>query len=782
MHFITRSKLLTTALLVMFSLAVSFGQNKYQYTLNLNDVKDDQLQVELITPKVAKPAITFYMPKIIPGTYANADYGKFVRNVKAFDKAGKALAVKSLSENSWQIQSATKLYKITYDVEDTWDATTAHSIYDMAGTNIEAGKNYVLNTFGVFGYLDGLKKIPFELTIKKPENLYASTPLIAAKSDKASDVFVLSDADHLYDSPIMYNEPDTTSIRLGKTQVLISVYSPRKMVTSAAMADLLKGMLEATQNYLGGKLPVDKYAFIYYFNGEQAPLQRTGALEHNYSSFYALPEYPFENLAPTLLDISAHEFFHIVTPLTISSREVKEFNFNEPVMSKHLWLYEGSTEYASDHVQVVEGMITPEEFLDKLTEKIKNSQGSFNDTLPFTLLSKHSADKHVDQYLNVYEKGALISAALDVYLLHLSRGNYGLKDLKQDLSIKFGKDKYFNDDELFDEITKLTFPEVRGFFRTYVEGSNAIPYDKFFGLAGVMLKVTQSPSMGNVGLGGTPEGKLFVSSTTNLNELGKQLGYKTGDELVSLNGNAITIENAQQVIEQYKATAKKGDKVEVKVKRKNDAGAVEELTLNGNVVTIEVTKLMEIPNPTAQQLLVRKAWFGSKGDAEETPTAPVAADPKDVSEIDGIIKALYGVISGPAGQRDWNRFRSLFYSGATMGAVVKTPQGKSFQKFTPEEYIKMNDPHFKQIAFYEKELGRKVNTFGNIAQVFTTYEYTLETPKPIKQKGINSVELIRDNNRWYITSITWDEESTENPITAEYLFAAPEEGKKKKKK
>jgi predicted metalloprotease with PDZ domain len=762
------------------STATAQTPGKYQYAVNLNSVKDDQLTVELTVPKISKADIVFYMPKIIPGTYANADYGKFVHNLKALDKAGKEMPVKKLTDNSWQIKNATKLNKIVYNVEDTWESTVKHDIYDMAGTNIEEGKNYVLNTPGFFGYFDGMKEVPFEITITKPEKLYASTPLIATKSDKTTDVFTLTDADHLYDSPIMYNVPDTTTIRLGDTQVLISVYSPRKMVTSAALAETLRKLLEATQNYLGGKLPVEKYAFIFYFNGEQAPLKKTGALEHNYSSFYALPEYPFENLAPILQDISAHEFFHIVTPLTISSREVKEFNFNEPVMSQHLWLYEGSTEYASDHVQVVEGLITPEEFLAKLTEKIKNA-GNFNDTLAFTKLSKHSADKHVDQYLNVYEKGALICAALDVYLLHLSNGNYGLKDLKQDLGVKYGTDKYFNDNELFDEIAKLTFPEVREFFRSYVEGSNPIPYDKMFGFAGVSYKVTQTPSLGSVGLGGGQNGKLVVGNVGNLNELGKQLGYKAGDEFVSVNGMSIDLQNATEVLDKYKATAKAGDKLEVVVNRKNESGQTAAVTLTGKVITISTSALELNPNATPQQLKVRNAWFGD-ASKEETMGPVPAASPADVAEVDAVVKALYDVISGAAGQRNWDRFRSLFYPGATMGAVVTTPQGKKYQKFTPEEYIKMNDPHFKQIAFYEKEVGRTVNSFGNIAQVFTAYEYTLETPEPVKQRGINSVELIKENGRWHILSLTWDEENAQNPLPANYLFPTADTDKKKKKK
>ncbi len=788
MHDVLKTRSITSVLLALLLIATSaqaqetnLAQKKYQYFVDLNNVVEDQLKVELMTPKFTTSTATFFVPKIVPGTYANADYGKFIHNLKAYDKAGKELPVKRLSDNSWQISSANRMTRISYNVEDTWESETEHSIYDMAGTNIEAGKNFVINTPGVFGYFQGMKEVPFELTFSRPENLYGSTALIATSSEKNKDVFSLDNADHLYDTPIMYSVPDTTTIQLGKTQVLVSVYSPRKLVTSAALADQLRDLLLATQNYLGGKLPVDKYAFIYYFNGEQAPLKRTGALEHNHSSFYALPEYPFENLAPILKDISAHEFFHIVTPLTISSKEIKEFNFNEAVLSKHLWLYEGSTEYASDHVQVVEGLISPEEFLEKLTEKIINSQTNFNDTLPFTELSKHSADIHGKEYNNVYEKGALIAAALDVYLLHLSNGNYGLRDLKQDLGVKYGKDKYFVDDELFDEITKLTFPEVRQFFKTYVEGPNAIPYDKFFGLAGVTMRTTQSPSLGNVGLGGTQEGQLVVAGTTNLNELGRQLGYKTGDVFVSINGNPVNIENAQQAIDHYKATVKKGDKVEIKVLRADESGTQKELTLTGNVVMTENTQLEPVPNPTAQQLKIRNAWFGTKA-ASDDATPPVPADAKDVADVDNIIKALYDVISGPAGERNWDRFRSLFYPGATMGAVLNTPQGRQYQKFTPEEYVKMNAPHFMQYGFYEKEVGRRVNSFGNIAQVFSTYEYTLETPQTIKQRGINSIELIRSNDRWHILSLVWDEETTQNPISESFLFPAPSDVKKKKKK
>ena len=199
---------------------------------------------------------------------------------------------------------------------------------------------------------------------------------------------------NLYDSPIMFSLPDTATVRVGNADVLVAVYSPKKMVNAKFIAAHLEKLLMATKNYLMGKLPVDKYAFIYYFNGEQKPLSSAGAWEHSYSSFYSVPEQPQEEGIELWVDISSHEFFHIVTPLTISSREVKEFNFNETVLSKHVWLYEGSTEYYAHHVQVWGGLISPEKFLETLAGKINYSRTYYKDDLSFTELSTESAGKH----------------------------------------------------------------------------------------------------------------------------------------------------------------------------------------------------------------------------------------------------------------------------------------------------------------------------------------------------------------------------------------------------
>ena len=153
------------------------AQNNYRYAVDLNNVQDDQLTVELICPKISTQQTMFYLPKIVPGTYMNSNYGKYVHDLKAFDKAGKELPVKKTADNSWEIKNANKIYRLKYKVEDTWDSEIRNQVYSMCGTNFEAGKNFVLNTPGLFGYFEGMKKNQFELTFTKPMNFYAATGL-----------------------------------------------------------------------------------------------------------------------------------------------------------------------------------------------------------------------------------------------------------------------------------------------------------------------------------------------------------------------------------------------------------------------------------------------------------------------------------------------------------------------------------------------------------------------------------------------------------------------------
>lgn len=148
-----------------------------------------------------------------------------------------------------------------------------------------------------------------------------------------------------------------------------------------------------------------------------------------------------------------------------------------------------------------------------------------------------------------------------------------------------------------------------------------------------------------------------------------------------------------------------------------------------------------------------------------------ATRPADVSSMDAIIKAVYDVISGTGDQqRDWNRLRSLFVPGARMIAVHSGKDSPNVARvLSVEDYIRLAGPLMAKKGFFERESHRTVERFGDIAQVFSTYEsrYAKTDAKPF-ERGINSFQLMFDGQRWWVVTIYWQGENPDRPIPKQY--------------
>jgi hypothetical protein len=148
-----------------------------------------------------------------------------------------------------------------------------------------------------------------------------------------------------------------------------------------------------------------------------------------------------------------------------------------------------------------------------------------------------------------------------------------------------------------------------------------------------------------------------------------------------------------------------------------------------------------------------------------------AARPVDVSSMDAIVAALYDVISGPAGQvRDWDRMRSLFVPGARLIPSVAGEHGATARVLDVDGYIERAGPTLERNGFFEREIARKTEAFGNIAHLFSTYEsrHALSDAAPFA-RGINSIQLLKDGDRWWIVTVFWDAERPNNTLPAQYL-------------
>ncbi len=550
-------KNITLTIALIFSVFASYAQEKYVYSADLKNIRNDKVSIELITPKIKETEITFSFPKVIPGSYSQKNYGNYVVDFKVLDDKGKELKTKKINENQYRISNAQKIAKITYKVNDTWDQREKDFIFQPGGSNIEAGKNVVLNNHAFFGYFEGYMQIPFEVQVRKPADFYASTHLHTEKQSAEEDKLVAPTYNYLADNPVIYSKPDTTSFVTGNTKVNVSVYSATGKVSSLKVAEYLKPMAVALQDFFQG-LPVDSYQFLFYFEDPEKALTGKendgggyGALEHNYSSLYFLPETSYEpQLKSMVTDVASHEFLHILTPLNLHSEEIEFFNFVEPKMSRHLWLYEGVTEYFSNLVQLKSGIINEKKFFKNMQEKIEQAE-EYGDFSMTTMSLRVLDDDYQKKYSSVYNRGALIAMMLDVLIREKTENKKDLKSVITDLTKKYGAGKPFKDEVFLQEFVEASDPAVQDFFSKYLDGDNPLPYAEYFQKLGYEyspLKKVDAYFVGRMGLKYDEQNKAFLFSEV---ENKNALNLKDGDQFISVDNIAVTDENLEDLWEKY---------------------------------------------------------------------------------------------------------------------------------------------------------------------------------------------------------------------------------------
>lgn len=601
-------------------LAVS---NPIETSIDLTKVTNDQVPVTINPGRFTLETVTYRLPKVVQGTYSISDFGKYVENLKAFDYNGNELTVNKIDTNSWTIANATNLDYLTYWVNDTFDVEVSGGIggdtpFSPAGTNIEPD-NYVLNLHGFIGYFDSLKNNQYKLDVTAPAD-FVRTSALQNVSEKTSDDGKTITTSYfapryfdITDNPMMYGNLDVETFQVGDIKIVLSVFSPNQTHTAKQIGETMKTMMQAQKAYLGDIDSTPRYdIYLYLSRGDADSPKGFGALEHHTSTVVVMPEgMPFEALAESMVDVVSHEFFHIVTPLSVHSEDVHYFDYNNPTFSKHLWMYEGVTEYFATLFQVDQGLVSEEEFYSKIMGKIQTASG-MNDTMSFTIMSENILDEpYASQYYNVYQKGALIGMCIDILMREESNGNRGILSLMKELSNKYGKNKPFEDDKLIAEITTMTYPSVGEFLNTHVVGDVPINYETFFAKVGLELgesKVETNLVQNNGALifgANQDSGTIYFNGLVTQNSFWNDNGVKPNDIIKSIDGEKVSLQTANQVFQKV-FMWQPGTAIEVVLDRDG-----EEVVIKTNVETSYTIGRTLVPNPNATdaQIALRNAWL-----------------------------------------------------------------------------------------------------------------------------------------------------------------------------
>jgi predicted metalloprotease with PDZ domain len=447
------------------------------YEVDLNDRGGDTFKVRVFVDGLTEANDIFQFPATVPGTYSILNIGDYVVDFHAYDENYQLLATENIATNQWRISNPTQTAIIEYEIAETWDYPQPKNfIYKMAGTSIE-NDHSLLNTFAVFGYPTGLKEKNYYVSLSHPSSWITGTSL----ERNMEGYYVADDYDHLADSPFLSGDLTNSEVIIDNTEIDVWVYSASGAISSPAILNAIDPVLYDAKAFLN-ELPVDHYSFLYHFEDQSA-----GALEHSHSSVYVLREMPLtSSYLASIRDIAAHEFFHIVIPLHIHSEIIEDFNFVTPTPSAHLWLYEGVTEWASHIMQYRNNSIDLTDILNRFSNKIYRANNFYDNDYSLVEISLNSyTPEGGAQFGNIYQRGAVVAALLDIRLLELSNGERGLREVILELTNIYGPENAFPEDQFFNVLVDLTYPEIENFISSYVKGTESLPIQEYFAKLGI---------------------------------------------------------------------------------------------------------------------------------------------------------------------------------------------------------------------------------------------------------------------------------------------------------
>ena len=606
----------TLLAVLLFLVAFTYAGNEYVITVDLKNITKDKVKVVCQVPTVKESEVVFVFPNVIPGSYALKEYGRYIEGFKAYDANGKALKTKKADKYNYTIYGANTMVRIDYNVNDSWEEKDGKRfIFQPGGTNIEENKSFVVNHYGFFGYLEGYKNLHYKLTFTKPDAIVGYSYLKKKEIGSDKEEYNADGYDFLADNPILFCRPNYSFFTVNNCKAHVCVYSASGKIQAADIAEKLTKVGGALEKFFG-TLPVDEYYFLFYFDDPNNIPQRkgkglgsgTGALEHNHSSFYYLMEMDLGGRMTSMInEVCSHEFLHILTPLNLHSKEIADFNFRTPVMSKHLWMYEGVTEYFSNLALLQDSVITLKDYWSEMQSKMR--QSAEFDEFSFTDMSKNViTEENQARYLAVYNRGALLAMGLDWTIIESTNGKKNLKQVMFELAKMYGVDRPFNDDELISKFVELTTPEVQAYFNKYIVGSAPLYYPDMFKKVGYNYKTEHKEkayTFGQMSFGYDKDKEQFKFVGVEANAFDVQ----NGDVLLEIAGEKITLANAEEVIVREIYENSTGDALKIKISRNGS-----EMVVTGKPQTGTRTVknyIGEMDSPSEKQEATFKYWLNN---------------------------------------------------------------------------------------------------------------------------------------------------------------------------
>jgi predicted metalloprotease with PDZ domain len=592
--------LFVLASLVCASASVAAAQDdqlRVDYTVEVASTSGHLFHVTADVKGVREAQLELALPTWTPGWYTVENYFKNVLRLKFTDAEGHALPHQMTRKQTWRVATnGAREIKIDFD----------YFANVLALNQAKITNDYAFFT-GTQLFLEpiGHRSAPSSVRFKAPQGWQIMSAL---KETSDPMVFTAPDYDTLVDSPTELGRFDVTRFEVeGKPHFFVStpagVFSQEKR---ERLAPMLAKIAEA-ERAVFGELPYDKYIYFYFL--ARAESNASGGLEHN-NSHVAVGRSP-QNLDPEgLTGLAAHEFFHLWNVKRLRPSEMFPYDYSREQETPSLWVSEGFTNYYGSLALYRASLRTREEFL----QSVGGAVGGVEQNPVRVYISPSDAststwvgyDTPVAFGISYYTQGQNLGALLDLSIRHDSGGAHDLDEVMRTLYQNFYKhNRGFTPEDFIATTSRLAGRDYREFFRRYVTGTEAPPYDEIFGYAGYRLdKATNKLPYLGVSFNATEQGLEVTDIAPDAPA--SRAGLMKGDVIVRVDDAPLRAAPASNISLTSVLAGKIDQTVKLSIKRGAD-----EKTLEAKVGSREMSsyRLVEVANPTPEQLKVRKGWL-----------------------------------------------------------------------------------------------------------------------------------------------------------------------------
>lgn len=569
------------------------NKNLFHYKVIISEPNLNYFHVEL-TVRLKQSSVKFHLPTWSPGSYLIRDYAGHVHNFSVFAANEQPIKWRQSGLSTWDVLSDNKPFTLKYKV---------YSFEHSVRTNFLDTEYGFINPPSLFLYPEGYLENKVEISYETNSHF----KYVYSALEKKENLLVAANFDELHDSPIQFSNRDSFSFESGDCQheVLIEGDIPPQ-IRSNLLSDLKK--ITDYESKLFGVNPNKYYLFIINLTDNNY-----GGLEHAASSVNAFDPIKLHEKSEyaRLLGLLAHEYFHLWNVKRIRPIELLPYNYQEPNLTKELWIAEGITSFYDNYILHQCNFYSNEDYLSELLSdinRLEDSSGDENMSLEdssfttWTKFYKQQANSH-NTGISYYVKGSILVLCMNIYILKNTDCKYSFIDILKALYHKFyvKKNRGFTKEEFFSTAEELTGLNLLDRFEKYISDVVRIPVFDFLEEIGIKKEEVNS----KISFGFETkerDGKTLITKIYQHRVAGKT-DINLQDELIAING----LRANRDTIDSIKSNLENGDEVNLILARKNK---IIERSLKCE--TVKTYRLVIDNVPSEKILKLRKAFLGNK--------------------------------------------------------------------------------------------------------------------------------------------------------------------------